>query len=398
MLQTDITIIGGGIVGAATALKLAQTFPNKKLHLIEKEGGPAKHQTGRNSGVIHAGVYYQPGSLKAQYCREGLQRTMQYCQQNGIAYHQCGKLLVATNQLEMERMTALFERCKLNELQPEMLSQAQLQEREPNVAGLGAFFVKDTGIVDYPALTSHFVHSFRELGGRITFGEEVKDLSETQQDVEIVTQQRTYHSDFLVNCAGVHADQLIRMMGIDVDFQILPFRGEYYLLPPKYNDIVKHLIYPIPDPDLPFLGVHLTKMINGTVTVGPNAVLAMGREAYEKFEVSPKDMFDMLRFSGTWKMLRSNVKSGINEMKNSLFKAGYLELVQKYCPKIELKDLLPYPSGIRAQAVSNNGELIHDFKFVNGQRSLHIGNAPSPAATSAMPIADAIVEQLSQRL
>lgn len=398
MQHSDICIIGGGIVGAATALKLIQAYPEKHILLLEKEASPAQHQTGRNSGVIHAGVYYQPGSLKAQYCREGLQRTIAYCQQFNLPYEQCGKLLVATNDLEMERMQGLFQRCQENQLNPELLDENQLSVREPNITGLGAIWVKDTGIVDYVKLTAHMLTQFQELGGKVEFSSKVVGLEETGQHIKIQTNQSEYQSEFLVNCAGLQSDRLTKMMGLDVDFEIIPFRGEYYLLAEKHNQVVNHLIYPIPDPDLPFLGVHLTRMIDGTVTVGPNAVLALGRESYHKTDVCMKDVAQMMRFPGIWPMLKKNLKSGLNELKNSMFKSGYLSLVQKYCPNIQLDDLLPYPSGIRAQAVSKNGELIHDFKFVSSARSLHVGNAPSPAATSAMPIADAIYDQCKDLL
>ncbi|MCY7293960.1 L-2-hydroxyglutarate oxidase [Alteromonas sp. a30] len=403
MKQSDICIIGGGIVGAATALKLIQAFPKKRIVLMEKENQPARHQTGRNSGVIHAGVYYQPGSLKAQYCREGLQRTIAYCKQFDLPYEQCGKLLVATNDAEMERMQSLFQRCQENELRPEMLDANQLKKREPNITGLGAFWVEDTGIVDYIKLTAHMLAQFKAKGGEVLYSHQVTALAENESGVTITAaqksgsqdavSQRVYQSQFLVNCSGLQSDRLATMMGLDIDFEIIPFRGEYYLLAEKHNQVVNHLIYPIPDPELPFLGVHLTKMIDGTVTVGPNAVLAMGREAYRKTDVDLADIAQMMRFSGIWPMLRKNLKSGLNEMKNSVFKSGYLSLVQKYCPSIRKEDLLPYRSGIRAQAVSKNGELIHDFKFVSSARSLHVGNAPSPAATSAMPIADAIYDR-----
>ena len=402
MQHSDICIIGGGIVGAATALRLMQAYPQQRIHLIEKEARAAQHQTGRNSGVIHAGVYYQPGSLKAKYSREGLQRTIHYCQQYDLPYEQCGKLLVATSDIEMQRMSSLYQRCIDNELSPTLLDAAQLKQREPNITGLGAIWVKDTGIVDYVKLTEHFLHRFQSLGGQVSFARQVTGLTETNNSIVLETTQGQHETGFLVNCAGLHSDRLIHWLSehldMAVDFNIIPFRGEYYLLAEQHNNVVQHLIYPIPDPELPFLGVHLTRMIDGTVTVGPNAVLALGREAYHKTDVNLADVKDMLSFSGFWPMLKGNLKSGINEMKNSLFKSGYLGLVQKYCPKIQAQDLLPYPSGIRAQAVAKDGSLIHDFKFVTSKNSLHVGNAPSPAATSAMPIADAIYDQCQRFL
>ncbi|MBE1298800.1 MAG: L-2-hydroxyglutarate oxidase [Alteromonadaceae bacterium] len=399
MAKYDVTIVGGGIVGAAVALKLKQERSQFSILLLEKETLPAQHQTGRNSGVIHAGVYYQPGSLKAKYSREGLERTISFCQQYDVDYLQCGKLLVATNDLELQRMESLYERCQQNDLTPELLSKAQLNEREPNIAGEGGFFVKQTGIVDYVGMTKSLLAQFAALGGEIRYHFEVSGIEQSDSAICLRhTSGDAVETEFMVNCAGVYSDKLIKMMELDTDFSIVPFKGEYFLLPAKYNDIVKHLIYPIPDPDLPFLGVHLTRMIDGTVTVGPNAVLAAGKEAYGKWDVNLKDVLAMAGDSGLRKMIRSNFRSGMQEFKNSVYKRGYLQQVQKYCPQIQLEDLLYYRPGIRAQAVSNEGQLVHDFKFVESERSLHVGNAPSPAATSALPIADAIFEKITNKL
>ena len=394
----DVIIVGGGIIGAACAEKLLRTKPTLKVLLLEKEGAAAKHQTGRNSGVIHAGVYYPPGSLKAQYCREGLERTIAYCQQYQLPYLQCGKLLVATDDSEMHRMENLYERCQKNQLDPELLGQRQLQQREPAVSGKGAFFVRQTGITNYTKITEHLLHQFCELGGEVAFHQKVTGLHEEHHHIVVTTEAQQLQSQFLLNCAGLYSDKLIKMLIPDIDWIIAPFKGEYFKLPAKFNNIVKHLIYPIPDPQLPFLGVHLTRMIDGSVTVGPNAVLAPGREAYDKGELQFKESVELLCNGGLRKVLRSNIKAGFNELRNSLFKSGYLALVQKYCPQIQRQHLLPYPAGIRAQAVSAEGKLIHDFRFAESARSLHVGNAPSPAATSAMPIADAIYQKLADKL
>lgn len=396
--HVDVTIVGGGIVGAACAEKLLRSKPHLKVLLLEKENAPAKHQTGRNSGVIHAGVYYAPGSLKAQYCREGLERTIAYCQQYQLPYLQCGKLLVATNDIEMQRMEALFLRCQDNQLAPQMLSKDELKSREPAIKGEGAFLVQQTGIAHYTKITQHLLQQFLDSGGEVRFNEQVGALEESNNNVTITTQHAVYTSNVLLNCAGLYSDQLIKMLIPDIDWMITPFKGEYFQLPKKYNDIVNHLIYPIPDPELPFLGVHLTRMIDGSVTVGPNAVLAAGREAYGKWDFCRSEALDMIRFAGLRKVLMSNVKAGMQELRNSLFKTAYLKPVQKYCPQIQAQDLLPYPAGIRAQAVSADGQLIHDFRFAESARSLHVGNAPSPAATSAMPIADAIYQKLEGKL
>lgn len=396
--KVDVIIVGAGIVGAACARKLKLENPQLKILLTEKEAKAAAHQTGRNSGVIHAGVYYAPGSLKAQYCREGLERTIAYCHENQLPYLQCGKLIVATNELEEQRLEALYERCKLNDLEPQLCTMTELRSREPEITGRAAIFVKQTGITNYTAITEHFLQYFTDNGGEVHFAEQVTELTESKEAIDVTTTQGKYQTSLLLNCAGLQSDVLIQKLVPDVDWRIVPFKGEYFLLPQKYNDIVKHLIYPVPDPDLPFLGVHLTRMIDGTVTVGPNAVLAPGKEAYGKTEFHLSEVLSSIGYSGLRKVLLRNWKSGLQEFKNSMFKSGYLKLVQKYCPQIQVEDLLPYPPGIRAQAVSQKGELIHDFRFAESPRSLHVGNAPSPAATSAMPIADAIYEKLKDKL
>jgi L-2-hydroxyglutarate oxidase len=392
----DYIIIGGGIVGVSTAWQLQQQYPDKKVLLLEKESEYALHQTGHNSGVIHAGVYYEPGSLKAQFCREGVKATIDFCQQHNIPYDQCGKLLVATNELEMKRMDALYQRCCNNNIEVELLNKAQLIEHEPNISGLGAILVKSTGIVDYQLITIKMAKAFKELGGECRLNTKVTGLIETSENIKVKTNNGEFNSRYLITCSGLMADRVVRMLNIAVNFQIIPFRGEYYQLPAGKNTIVKHLIYPIPDPDLPFLGVHLTRMIDGSVTVGPNAVLGFQREGYGKINISLRDIFEMITFVGFWKVLKQNLRSGVTEFKNSLFKRGYLKLVQKYCPEIELSDLKPYPAGIRAQAVMNDGSLVHDFLFANSERTINVCNAPSPAATSAIPIGSYIVDKVNE--
>ncbi|MBE9397182.1 L-2-hydroxyglutarate oxidase [Pontibacterium sp. N1Y112] len=397
----DYLIIGGGIVGVSTAWQLKQRHPEKSVLLVEKESVYAKHQTGHNSGVIHAGVYYAPGSLKAQFCKEGVAATIQFCEENGIAYEQCGKLLVATNALEHERMLALYERCHTNGINVELLTQKQLNEVEPDIVGTGAILVKDTGIVDYQKVTTAMAGCFEQLGGETRLNTKVVGLSESSDvvsvDVERAGQKEQVQCRFLITCSGLMADRTTKMLGIETDFQIVPFRGEYYRLGPEHNQIVKHLIYPIPDPELPFLGVHLTRMIDGTVTVGPNAVQGWKREGYGRINISLRDVMDMVGFSGFWKVLKANFKVGLVETWNSWWKPGYLKTVQKYCPKLKLGDLQPYPAGIRAQAVMKDGSLVHDFLFAESPRSLHVCNAPSPAATSSIPIGGYICDKLAEK-
>ncbi|EEX40030.1 L-2-hydroxyglutarate oxidase [Vibrio furnissii] len=397
----DYVIVGGGIVGVSTAWQLKQQYPDKSILLVEKEAGFSRHQTGHNSGVIHAGVYYAPGSLKADFCKRGVERTVSFCAKHDIPVENCGKLLVATNAVELERMQALFERCLQNELDVALLDAAQLKLAEPNITGLGAIYVKTTSIVNYRLVTEKMAEEFKALGGEVCLSTEVVGLNETEQEISVQCRYKgspiTFHSQFLVSCSGLMADRMTKMLGLATDFQIIPYRGEYYRLAPKHNQVVKHLIYPIPDPELPFLGVHLTRMIDGSVTVGPNAVQGFKREGYGKVNISVRDVWEMLRFSGFWKVTAKNLKTGLVEMKNSLWKPGYLQLVRKYCPSIELTDLQPYPAGIRAQAVLSDGTLVHDFLFAESPRSLHVCNAPSPAATSAMPIGEYICQKIAQK-
>lgn len=394
----DYIIVGGGIVGVSTAWQLQQAYPNKSILLLEKESGFAKHQTGHNSGVIHAGVYYAPGSLKADFCKRGVERTIEFCAKHDIPVENCGKLLVATDDAEMERMNALYQRCHENGIEVELLDAVQLKLAEPNITGLGAILVKTTSIVNYTRVTEMMAKEFTELGGQVSLGTEVIAAKELPEEVQLTCkvdgQTLQLNGRFMITCSGLMADRMTKMLGIETDFQIVPYRGEYYLLDEKHNQVVNHLIYPIPDPELPFLGVHLTRMIDGTVTVGPNAVQGWKREGYGAVNFSLKDTWQMLNFAGFWKVTAKHLKTGLVEFKNSWWKPGYLKLVNKYCPSITVNDLKPYPAGIRAQAVMKDGTLVHDFLFAESPRSLHVCNAPSPAATSAMPIGEYICEKV----
>jgi L-2-hydroxyglutarate oxidase len=391
----DFVIIGGGIIGMSTAMQLIDVYPDARIALLEKESGPACHQTGHNSGVIHAGVYYTPGSLKAKFCLAGNLATKAFCDQNGIRYDVCGKMLVATSTLEMERMRALWDRTAANGLEREWLNAEELHEREPNITGLGGIFVPSSGIVSYRDVTAAMARIFQAKGGEIVYNAEVCGLKEHAAGVIVHTRQgQEYEGATLISCSGLMADRLVKMLGVEPGFIICPFRGEYFRLAPEHNHIVNHLIYPIPDPSMPFLGVHLTRMIDGSVTVGPNAVLAFKREGYRKRDISLSDTLEILGSSGIRRVLQNNLRSGLSEMKNSLCKSGYLRRVQKYCPSLTLKDLQPWPAGVRAQAVSPDGKLIDDFLFVTTLRSIHTCNAPSPAATSALPIGAHIVSKV----
>lgn len=394
----DFIVIGAGIIGMSTAWQLQRSFPGSSVLVLEKENGPALHQTGRNSGVIHAGVYYAPGSLKAEFCREGNIATKAFCAEQGINYDVCGKLLVATNDLELERMAALITRCAENRIPVELLSAGQLKAAEPNISGSGALLVPSTGIVSYTDITRRLVELVVQGGGEVLFGNNVVALAEQADRITVWTGKGSYEGRYLVACAGLMADRVVGMLGLKPDFKIIPFRGDYYQLGAEHNRIVNHLIYPIPDPELPFLGVHLTRMIDGSVTVGPNAVLAFKREGYHKFDFSLGDTIEMLTYPGLIRVLCNNFRVSLQELKNSLSREGYLQLVRKYCPSLTVADLHDYPAGIRAQAVTAGGDLVHDFLFVATGRALVVCNAPSPAATSAIPIGRHIVELVNKKL
>ncbi len=390
----DYCIIGGGIVGLATAMALLERQPGASLLILEKEASLARHQTGHNSGVIHAGIYYAPGSLKADLCKRGAEATKAFCTEHKIKFDVCGKLLVASTPLEVQRMHALYERSQQNGLKVEQLDAAELQRREPNIVGLGGLFLDATGIVDYKQVCQAMAKVIEAAGGEVQLSTSVRAIVESGDDVTISSDDKVWRARQLVACAGLQSDRLAALAGVKIDHQIIPFRGEYFRLPASKNNIVNHLIYPIPDPELPFLGVHLTRMIDGSVTVGPNAVLGLGRENYKKFSVNWRDVAEYARFPGFWKTIWANLGSGTTEMKNSLFKGGYLEQCRKYCPSLNIEDLLPYEAGIRAQAVMRDGTLVHDFLFAETPRMVHVCNAPSPAATSAIPIGQMIADRI----
>jgi L-2-hydroxyglutarate oxidase len=390
----DFCLVGGGIVGLATALELLRRRAGASLLLIEKEARVGQHQTGHNSGVIHAGIYYAPGSLKAKLSFEGLHATKEFCDEHGIAYDTCGKLIVATNDVELRRTEALYERATANGLTLSRVSSGELREIEPNITGIGALLSPETAIVSYRQICEKMAELLKAAGADIHFGKAVTGIKEEPDAVRIEADGETWSARRLICCGGLQSDRLARLAGAKVDFRIIPFRGEYFVLPPAKNRIVKHLIYPAPDPDLPFLGIHLTRMIDGSVTVGPNAVLGFSREGYPRLSFDLRDSLDLMTFPGFWKLVAKNRRHAFAELRNSLWRSGYLEECRKYCPSLTLDDLQPYPAGIRAQAVTPRGEAIHDFLFVETGRTLHVCNAPSPAATSAIPIGRMIAAKL----
>ena len=388
----DVVVIGGGIVGLATARALLLGRPGLRVTVLEKGDDVATAQTGHNSGVIHAGLYYAPGSLKARLCRAGQQATKEFCDANGVPYATIGKLVVATDAAEVERMHALEQRGRANGLDLQRVSGAELREWEPNVVGLEALFSPTTGIVDYRLVARAMASEIEAAGGRVVTRARVRGITERASDraVHVESDIGPLSARVLVGCAGLQADRVARLGGLDVDFRIVPFRGEYYQLPATAGALVSRLIYPVPDPSLPFLGVHLSPMIDGRVTVGPNAVLGLAREGSPRGSFRAADVASYLAFPGTWRFARHHAGTGLAELRDSVFRAGYLERVRKYCPSIRLSDLLPYPAGIRAQAIGRDGQAVEDFLVRRTDRQFHVCNAPSPAATSAIPIGETL--------
>lgn len=392
--SADFCVVGGGIVGAATALALIDRHPGARVALFEKEGRPAAHQTGRNSGVIHSGIYYQPGSLKARLCREGERATKAFCDAHGIAYRTVGKLVVATDEAEIPRLRALADNAGVNGIDVDWIDGDEIRRREPAVTGIAAIDVSVSGIVDYAAVTRAMLDRLHASGGAVLLGTQVNSAREQDGGVMLETSAGPWRAGHAVICAGIDADRFATRSGLTPDFRMVPFRGDYYALPPERSGLVRRMIYPVPDPALPFLGVHLTPMIDGALTVGPNAVLSFAREGYGRFAIDPRDAVSAVGYSGLWRLLGQHWRSALGEFGTAMSKRAYLERCRRYAPDLTLDDLRPYRSGIRAQAITPTGEMIHDFRFLRSERILHVVNAPSPAATSAIPIGRHIVATL----
>lgn len=390
----DYCVVGGGIVGLATALSILKKEPDARILIVEKEQKVGAHQTSHNSGVIHAGIYYPPKSFKAKLCRAGERATKDFCNEHNIKYRVPGKLVVATNEKELKQLNILQDNAAKNGIICKRLGNEALNEAEPAITGLGALLVEQSGIVDYAQISQVMAKLITDRGGEIIYNAPVTHFEERSDCVRIHSANEVWESKYAIACAGLQADRLAKRSGLNPDFQIIPFRGEYYALRAELSTLTKHMIYPVPDPSLPFLGIHLTPMINGQLTVGPNAVLGLSREGYPKFSLNLSDIATYLRYPGFWKVISSHFGSGLSELKDSLSKRSYLEKCRKYCPSLKISDLEPFRAGIRAQAVSKDGKLIHDFKFLRTKRSLHVCNAPSPAATSAIPIGEYIFKHL----
>ena len=393
----DFAIVGGGIVGLSTARALLERHPNAGVLVLEKEEGWARHQTGHNSGVIHSGVYYKPGSLKARFSRDGVAALLEFCREQRIAYEICGKVIVATDPDELPRLDDLYERGLKNGLKVEKIGPDELEELEPHAAGLAALKVPETGIVDFTQVAEAFAAVVAEEGGVLRTSTEVEDVSETEDEVEISTNRGTFRARSLINCAGLHSDRVALLCGVEAGVKIVPFRGEYYELKPEKRHLVKNIVYPLPDPSFPFLNVHLTRTVEGGVEAGPNAVLGLAREGYRKTDINIKDSFEALTYPGLWRLARTYWRTGIGELVRSFSRKVFTRSLKKLISEVEEEDLAPIEAGVRAQALAKDGELVNDFLIVDGKRSVHVLNAPSPAATAAIPIGETIAERITER-
>ena len=392
----DFAVIGGGIVGLSTARALLEHHPGARLVVLEKERGWARHQTGHNSGVIHSGIYYKPGSLKARFCCEGAQALVAFCRERGIDYEICGKVIIAVEAGEMPLLDNLYERGLKNDLEVVKIGSEELKEIEPHASGLAAINVPSTGIVDFAKVAEAFAALVKEKGGQLRAGTEVKAISETDRAVVMRTNKGTFRARALVNCAGLHSDRVARLCGVDPGTKVVPFRGEYYELRPEKRYLVKNLIYPVPNPDFPFLGVHFTRSIDGVVEAGPNAVLGLAREGYKKTDFNFRDVIEELTYPALWRLARANWRTGIREIHRSLSKKAFVRGLKKLVPEIEERDVVPIPAGVRAQALKDDGALVDDFLIAEGKNSVHVLNAPSPAATASIPIGEEIARRVAE--
>lgn len=387
----DITIIGGGIVGLATALTLKNSNPALNILLLEKESELAKHQTGNNSGVIHSGLYYKPGSLKATNCIHGYNLLLDFCRNHDIPFDLCGKIVVATEENELPLLENLFVRGQQNGLQNlKKLKREELLEYEPHVAGLAGIFVPQTGIVDYKLVAQKYGDLIQQKGGSIILGEKVLDIQSSESKSVVVTQKTSYTTKLVINCAGLYSDKVARMTVPDLNVKIIPFRGEYYKLRKDKEYLVKNLIYPVPDPNFPFLGVHFTRMAKGGVEAGPNAVLAFKREGYKKSDINLRELGETLAWPGFQKVAAKYWQTGFGEMYRSFSKAAFTKALQKLIPEIVESDLAPGGAGVRAQACDRQGGLVDDFMILEEKKVINVCNAPSPAATSSLAIGETV--------
>jgi len=395
----DIAIIGGGVVGLATAYEITRRYPGTAVVLLEKESALACHQTGHNSGVIHSGVYYKPGSAKARTCIRGGALLRQFCDATSVRYHECGKIIVARNAAEIPRLDELLRRGQANGVPGlALLSGEELREIEPHAAGVRALHVPTAAIIDYRKVSEALAGRIKEAGGVIKTGAAVRAVQETAREAILKTESGDVRARYYIACAGLHSDRVVRLSGSRPEARIVPFRGEYFELIPEKEYLVRGLIYPVPDPRFPFLGVHFTRVIDDGVEAGPNAVLALAREGYRKRDINLRDLGETLAYPGFWKLIGRHWRTAAGEIFRSLSKRAFAKELATLVPEISADDLVPAPSGVRAQALSPDGQLVEDFLIVEKERSLHICNAPSPAATASLAIAEEIVARAARFL
>lgn len=393
MIRYDVIIIGAGIVGLATALKLLEASPDLKVCILEKEKEIAQHQTGHNSGVIHSGIYYKPGSLKAENCKLGYELLIDFATKHNIPFELCGKVIVATEDHQLPGLENIYKRGVGNELAGiKKLTKEEVKEHEPHVSSVGGIFVPQTGIIDYKAVSKKYLELIISEGGELKTEEKVSSIQLNKGDVLVTTNNFALTTKQLINCSGLYADKIAQMTGQAHDLAIIPFRGEYYMIKPEKQYLVKNLVYPVPNPAFPFLGVHFTRMIGGGLEAGPNAVLAFKREGYKKSDFDFSDVWDILKFPGFYKIIAKYWKEGMDEMHRSLSKRAFTESLQQLVPEITEQDLIPGGAGVRAQACDRKGNLLDDFKILEGPGVINVCNAPSPAATSSLSIGKTIAD------
>ena len=388
------TIIGGGIVGLSTAMALSQRFPSAKIALLEKEASWAAHQTGHNSGVIHSGIYYKPGSFKAKLCRDGNRSMVAFCEEHNINYKICGKVIVATEPHELPLLENLYQRGLANEIEITKVNKEQVKEIEPHVYCLAGIRVKSTGIVDYKQVCQKYAEIAQERGVELHNNTCVNGIKSSPEGHVLETNNGEYHTSFLINCGGLYSDRLTQLAKEKPPAKIVPFRGEYYELTPEKRYLVNGAIYPVPNPNFPFLGVHFHPVIDGSVQAGPNAVLGFKREAYNKFDFDLKDFMDTMTYPGFWKLAAKYPIEGLQEMIRSYSKFIFVRSLQRLIPEVQGKDIVPTPAGVRAQALKSDGKMVDDFLILNRDKAMHVCNAPSPAATSSIEIGKKIVSQI----
>jgi len=395
--RCDLVIAGGGIIGLATAYRFLERFPGRRVVILEKEDRVAEHQTGHNSGVLHSGIYYKPGSLKAENCRAGKLAMEQFCDEHGIHFERCGKVIVAIDESELGALQRIYERGQANGVSCEMIGAERLSELEPHAAGIQAVHVPETGIVDYREVCEKLAELISAAGAEIRLGSRVCGVRQGADEVVVVTESGEVTGELLVNCTGLHCDRVAKMGGVKPEAKVVPFRGEYYDLKPTAQHLCRNLIYPTPDPKFPFLGVHFTRMIHGGVECGPNAVLAFAREGYRKRDINLRDLCESLTYIGFLRMAARHWRTGMGEMWRSFSKAAFVRALSRLLPEIRSEHLERAPAGVRAQALSRDGTLVDDFLLQSDVRVVNVGNAPSPAATASLNVGRLVVDRLAER-